>query len=375
MTILIATDKFKGSLSAAGVCDALSMGTKEPLSAMSIIRKPMADGGDGSLAVLESYLPLETVSCEVQDPIGRSIIAQYKNCQQTAYIELAAASGLVLLTQKERNCLFTSTFGTGQLIADAIQKGAKTIYLFIGGSATNDGGIGIAQALGYQFYDQAGKALAPIGQNLVHIDQIATSQNSIDLSTIQIKVVSDVNNPFYGENGAAQVYAAQQGASPTAIATLENGLKNLAAQFVHHQYKDIAQLAGSGAAGGVGGGAVALLNAQLLSGIQFFIELTSVEEDIRTCDLVITGEGKLDRQTAQGKVVSGICQLAKKHQKPILLVCGDAEQPIPDELGIHQLYTIREQVDSLEIAIATAATQLQQIGQQIALQLNENKLL
>lgn len=363
MKILIAPDKFKGSLTAKEVCDALTVGIQKSNPSAEIISKPLADGGDGSLAVLDYYLDLETISVRVQDPLGRPIIAKYKLSQKVAYIEMAAASGLVLLQPEERNCLNTTTYGTGELIVDALTKGATKIFLFIGGSATNDGGIGIAAALGYRFYDALGKLLAPIGKNLSQIAKIDTTLLHYNLQPIEIKVICDVENPFYGENGAAHVYAAQKGASPSDILSLDKGLRNLATQLINFNYPDISCISGAGAAGGVGGGSIAFLGAKLQSGIQTFIDLTQLEKAIANCDLVITGEGKLDKQTEQGKVISGLCQLAKKYNKRVLAVCGAADLPIPESLGLEKVYTVLSKAISLEDAMNNAPIILTGIGE------------
>jgi len=337
MKILIAPDKFKGSLSANGVCEALKKGIEKTSSSTEIFVKPLADGGDGSLDVLQHYLDLKTITIRVNDPLMRPIEASYSMAENKAYIEMASASGLVLLQEEERDCMYTTSYGTGELIVDAIQKEATKIYLFIGGSATNDGGIGIASALGYRFLNAFGKELLPIGKNLALIKEIDQTQLRYDLSTISLQVICDVNNPFYGENGAAYVYAAQKGANAEDIVLLDRGLENLADCLVHQNYPAIAQVPGAGAAGGVGGGAIAFFGAKLVPGIQTFMELTKLEATLKDCDLIITGEGKIDRQTEQGKVVSGVCEIAQKYQKPVIAICGIADFPIAGFLVNHEI--------------------------------------
>ena len=366
MNILLAPDKFKGSISAEGVCQALAKGLKKDNPSLNIITKPLADGGDGSLAVLDYYFDLETVTLTVQDPLGRPIRARYKKTGTTAYIEMAAASGLVLLTPEERNCMYTTTFGTGELMRDAIEKGIQEIFLFIGGSATNDGGMGMANALGYQFFNAKGNLLKPIGKSLIAIDKIDNSQVSFDWDNIKIKVICDVNNPFYGKNGAAHIYAKQKGANPSEIIQLDKGLKNLATRLVTEGFPDIAKIAGAGAAGGIGGGAMAFLNAQLKSGIQTFLEITDLASILSNCDLIITGEGKLDGQTAQGKVISGICELARKYDKKVIAVCGMADFPIPSSLNLTEIFTVKSRSTSLEDAMNNTAIKLTEIGQEIS---------
>ena len=325
----------------------------------------MADGGDGSLAVLAHYRKGEFVKCIVQNPLGELVQASYFQSDRTAYIEVAAASGLALLSPEQRNCLRTSSYGTGQLIADALGRGAKEIVLFLGGSATNDGGIGIATALGYTFLDATGRVLQATGQHLRAIRTIERNELKFDPTKVKFRVICDVDNPFYGPHGAAYGYAAQKGAAPSEIRQLDDGLKNLANRLTNHGYPDIASLPGAGAAGGIGGGAVALLGAEIRSGIRFFLELTNMDFSVKNCDLVVTGEGKLDRQTERGKVVSGICDLAKKYGKPVTAVCGDAERPLPESLYLNRVFTIRERCDSTGEAIRRAAEILERIGSEL----------
>jgi len=369
MKILIAPDKFKGSLTAQEVCVALSNGLKNANPNLEIITRPMADGGDGSLEVLAHYFDLKTITLEVEDPLFRPIDASYSMASTTAYIEMAAASGLALLKEKERNCMQTSSFGTGELILDAIRKGATTIYLFIGGSATNDGGMGIASALGWSFYDKGGELLVPIGENLTEVNRIDGSFLFYKPAKVNFKVICDVNNPFYGENGAAYVYAPQKGASPEEVKSLDEGLRNLAAQIKKEHLQEIGDIPGAGAAGGVGGGAIAFLDADLVSGISTFLEITTLEKQIAACDLVITGEGKLDAQTEQGKVISGVCELAAKYDKRVIAVCGAADLPISEALGIQQIYTVLSKSNSISEAMEKADDKLTEIGTEIGEQL------
>lgn len=365
MKILLAPDKFKGSLTALEVCQALERGLKEANPELEIVHKPLADGGDGSLAVLDSYLEYQTITVPTQDPLFREISATYRLSQQTAYIELAEASGLVLLTPAERNPMHTSTYGTGLLIADAIQRGAREIYLFIGGSSSNDGAIGIATALGYQFFDANNNPLKPIGKNLSQIQKIDASQVHIDFKKIKFKVICDVDNPFYGKNGAAHIYAAQKGANTQEIAELNQGLLQLAQQLKAHAYADIADVSGAGAAGGTGGGTMAFLQAELISGTDTFFAITNFENALKDCDLVITGEGKIDRQTESGKVVSGVVQLAEKYNKPVIAVCGVAEAGIEELLHLSKIYSVLERSKSVEEAMKHAREKVEEIGREI----------
>jgi len=358
MTILLASDKFKGSLSARAVCAAITQGIHQWDEAIEIINCPMADGGDGSLQVLEQYLTLEEVKLEVVDPLFRPIQATYKRSVDTAYIEMAAASGLVLLAQEERNCMNTTSFGTGQLIADALQKGIKNIVLFVGGSATNDGGIGMANALGYTFLNKQNEQLSSVGKSLTAIHNVDDKNLAFDPSAIHVKVVCDVKNLLTGTDGAAHTYAAQKGANANEILELDKGLFNLAHCLIQQNYPDISTIEGSGAAGGLGGGAVAFLGAKICSGIDFFIEKTDFKAKLDNCQLLVTGEGKIDEQTLQGKVVSGVSQLAREKNIPTIAFCGYAALESYSNLHLQKIYSIMDISSSAEEAMEYAAEKL-----------------
>ena len=365
MKILIAPDKFKGSLSAIEVCDALTRGLKKNNSSIDVLSCPMADGGDGSLKILNHYFSLKPYEIKVNDPLFNTIKSTYYLSQNTAYIEMSLASGLFLLDEKDRNCMFTSSIGTGELMNHAIKKGATNINLYVGGSATNDGGIGIASALGFKFYDASNNLLLPIGKNLILINRIDKSKVEFNFQELKVKVVTDVNNPLYGKNGAAYIYGAQKGASQIEIEKLDKGLINLESKLIEHGFESVAKIPGAGAAGGVGGGAVAFLKAKLISGIEEFIEITQLESLIKDSDLVITGEGKLDSQTQQGKVVSGVCNLSKKHNKPIIAVCGDSDRDIYKSLGLKKVYNILDKTNSISKSFKKADKYLTEIGEDI----------
>ena len=365
MKIIIAPDKFKGSLSSIEVCNSLTKGLKMNNSNLNVISCPMADGGDGSLEIINHYLDLKSVEITVNDPLFRPIKSIYYIHEKTAYIEMSSATGLALLKKEDRNCMNTSSYGTGELIVDAIQKGVSSIYLFIGGSATNDGGIGMASALGYRFYDSSENILSPIGRNLILINRIDQSGAKFNSQEVNVKVVCDVNNTFFGKDGAAYVYAAQKGANSIEIKQLELGMINLASKLLKHDFPDIANVPRGGAAGGLGGGSIAFLGAQLISGTQNFIEITKLKKLIKDCDLVITGEGKLDMQTIHGKVISGVCKISKQFNKPIIAVCGIAEMTMSDMLGLKKVYTIIDRANSVDDSIQNVEEYLIQIGANI----------
>jgi glycerate kinase len=364
MKVIIAPDKFKGSLSAKEVCNAVEEGLKRFDASITTIKHPLADGGDGTLDILEQYLPLKTVSVKVKNPIFESILSSYKTSNDTAFIEMSKVSGLELLNEKDRNCFYTSTFGTGELIADAIENGFKNIVLFIGGSATNDAGIGMANALGYEFFDSYNIKIEPIGKELINISKISSENVKYDLSNINFKVICDVKNPLYGNNGAAFVYAKQKGANSKEIEILNEGLINFDIQIKKYFKKDIANMEGAGAAGGLGAGALSFLNAKLVSGIDFVFEQTNFESYFaQNIDLIITGEGSIDKQTLEGKVVKGICDKAKKLNIPVCIISGiiKDQQLILDKLNPIALNSIMELEVSTEEAMNNAGFYVEKI--------------
>ena len=324
MKFVIAPDKFKGSLTGSEFCDAVEEGIRQIFPKAIILKKPLADGGDGTLAVIKDYLKAEWIDVEVQDPLFRPIQAQYlfSETSKTAYIEMSEASGLKLLSIEELNCMNTSSFGTGELILNALKKGAEKVILGIGGSATNDGGIGMGQALGIQFLDSTNEPLKPIGKNLKDIEKIDVEQLNELVHKAEFKVACDVTNPLHGKQGAANVFASQKGANDSEINTLDQGLRNFD-RILKKQYNiDVQKIAGSGAAGGLGGGAIAFLNASLVSGIDLVKELANFDKEIKNTDWIITGEGKLDKQTFFGKTIAGVIRSAYKKQIPVAALCG-----------------------------------------------------
>ena len=363
MKILIAPDKFKGSLTAQEVCLAIQRGIHRYDPNVETILLPLADGGDGSLEVLQQYISSETIQVKVADPLFRTLSASYQLSDDKAYIEMALASGLVLLKESERNCLFTSTLGTGQLIADAIQRGAKEIFLFVGGSATNDAGMGVAQALGYRFLDKEGNALSPIGQSLSRVAHIDATQLLFDPSQIKVNILCDVNNPFFGPQGAAAVYAPQKGASPAVVKALDQGLRHFNQTLIQQGYTDLSQVAGAGAAGGLAGGALALLHAQIQSGIQFFKALTQLEAQLQSADLLFTGEGQLDMQTLEGKVLGGLATSAQAAQVPVIVICGQQLLHASVAASFQQVYSVLEISADLPEAMAQAAEKVEELAE------------
>lgn len=320
--IVIAPDKFRGSLEADEVCAAMTAGVRLAFPEAEIVAVPLADGGEGTVAALTRQAGGNFVSTSVLDPLSRPIEAVYgiSPDQKTAYIEMAAASGLGLLSADERNPLLTSSYGTGQLIADALERGVSSIILGLGGSATNDGGTGIAAALGFCFLDKNKNELAPNGGSLVLIHAIDQTNVHPKLAATQIAVACDVTNPLYGKTGAAYVYGPQKGATPRQVELLDEGLRHLAKVATATFGFDVSDQPGAGAAGGAG--ALWFLNATLEAGAEIVFHQTQLEDYIQQADLVITGEGKMDQQTLSGKLVMRVAELGARHHIPVAALCG-----------------------------------------------------
>ena len=362
MNILIAPDKFKGSLSALEVAEAIAKGLNQALPEITCILHPLADGGDGSVQVLQSYLDLEEVTVQVPDPLGNPLQASYHIHGQEAFVELAQASGLILVPEQQRNPLETSTYGTGLLIRDALEKGAKKIFLFLGGSATNDGGIGIAQALGMEFLDKKGDTLEPKGKSLGLIDRIIPSSYFAQTQA-EILCLCDVKNPLLGPNGATYVYGPQKGASPAMADQLEKGMENYA-QVVEQQFRNnIREIEGGGAAGGISAGLFGMFGANIQSGIDTLLELSKFEERLQEADAVISGEGRLDTQTLEGKVIKGVLDLCKVYGKELILFVG--QNQLADEVwqdqGVIGVTSILSHAKNVDDAIENAESYLAQI--------------
>lgn len=325
---------------------------------------PMADGGDGSLAILREALDLRRVSVTVEDPLGRSIATEYLNNETTAYIEVASASGLVLLDPSERNPALTSSYGTGQMILDATKQGKRKVYLFLGGSTTNDLGFGIAAALGFKF-SSAGQIIErPAGGDLGAIDRIQGPETELDLELVML---CDVKNPLFGPNGAAHVYARQKGADAAGIEQLDAGLQSSSKVLKEQWGKDVSRLQGGGAAGGIAAGLYALLGARIQPGFATINELTGLEAKVAAADLVISGEGMLDGQSLEGKVVDGVAQLCRKYQKPLHLFVGDSslDEKAISAQGIASVQTIRSKATDLADAMVKGAEYLTDLAAEV----------
>ena len=363
MKILICPDKFKGSLSAKDLCNVIASGLMSATSNLDITSHPLADGGDGSLEVLIDCLGLQKVQTTTLDPLGRKLSSSYYKKEDAAYIEVSTSSGLALLNEDERDPMKTSSYGTGLLIRKAIKHGAKHIYLFIGGSATNDAGIGIASALGFDFLDKNNKALEPIGSELNGISKIVKPIVA-NFYNVNFTVLCDVVNPLYGPDGAAYTYAKQKGANSSVIEILDKGLRNFASVIQREYEIDLQVIEGGGAAGGIAAGMKVFFNAEIRSGFEMIASITQLESAIINSDLVITGEGSVDEQSLQGKVLSGVARLCKKHTKPLVLIAGRCElgKDQWERIGVAIVYTVLDTAIDLEDAMKNVKKHVQKIA-------------
>ncbi len=323
LRILLAPDKFKGSLTASGFCESVTSSLSAKLPQAEIRSLPLADGGDGTLDVLRAYLNLRRVEVATVDPLGRSMRATYLADDSHAFVEVAAASGLALLAEAERDPMRTSTYGTGLLVRHALAHGCHHLTLLLGGSATHDLGLGIAQALGVELTGIEGHAT---GAQLPRILAIRLPAKP-SWSDAMVTLLCDVDSPIYGPRGAAHVYAKQKGATPEQIRALDEGSRHVATLLRAFAKIDIARLAGGGAAGGIGAGLVALLGAEIKPGFATIAGLTDLDDHIAWADVVITGEGQLDEQSFRGKVVGEVLARCKASGKPCYLLVGHNALP------------------------------------------------
>ncbi len=376
MKIVVAPDKFKGSLTAEQAAAAIARGVKRVLPRAEILRVPVADGGEGTMRALVKATRGRVVRRKVVGPLGNTVTASFgilggKKSQRTAVIEMAEASGLKLVPSTKRNPLVTTTYGTGQLIRAAIELGCKKIIVAIGGSATNDAGAGMAQALGWQLLDANGKQIGFGGGALKNLSRIQRTRFQVSGFRFQpsVLVACDVQNPLYGKNGAAFIYAPQKGATPAMVRELDNGLRHFAKIVKRDLGKDVAHFAGAGAAGGLGAGLVAFLDAELQSGAGLVLETIGFDDLLRGADLVITGEGKIDDQTAQGKAPWGVASAAKRSSIPVIAFGGSVPARPSKQLRQHfnAIVPIASPKTSLKYSMRRAATLLEiSVAQTIA---------
>lgn len=325
--IVVAADSFKGSVSSLEVADAAEVAILRSFPGCRVLKIPMADGGEGTVDALIAALGGTKISCMVKGPMGKPVNAVYGMLadEKTAVIEMASASGLTLVPESDRNPLLSSTYGLGEVIKDALSRGCQNFLIGIGGSATNDAGTGMLQALGFRFLDKDGQALPLGGQILSKIHGIDCSGATPELLNATFTIACDVDNPCTGPRGAAHVYARQKGADDQAIHALEEGMKNFVEVVKQVKGIDVNQIPGSGAAGGLGGGFLAFANAALKPGAQMILDALNFQNIIKDADLLITGEGKLDQQTGMGKAPVTILKAAQRQNIPVIAVGGCTE--------------------------------------------------
>lgn len=322
MRILTACDSFKGCLSSAEVAAAVRQGVLSVVPSAQFEMVSVADGGEGTVEAVTGALGGKIVSVTVSDPLGRPVRAEYGLCGDTAVMEMSAASGLPLLAPEERNPMLATTFGTGEMIADALSRGCRRFLVGIGGSATNDGGTGMLAALGYRFMDACGNVLEPTGGNMAEIVSIDDSCVNPLLIDAHFTVACDVDAVFCGKCGAAYIFAPQKGASVEQVKKLDAGLSHLATVILSHTGRDVRKLPGAGAAGGIGGAFHAFLDAELRKGIDMVLDAIDFDSYLSDVDMVVTGEGSMDAQTLLGKTPFGILQRAKAHNIPVIGIAG-----------------------------------------------------
>ncbi|MGC9061228.1 glycerate kinase family protein [Calditerrivibrio sp.] len=352
MRILIAPDSFKESLSAKEVINTISNAFILEMPDLTIIKVPMADGGEGTAETLIEATNGYFVEKDVFDPLCRKIKSKYgitgdgKRC----IIEMASCCGLSLLKPEERNPSITTTFGLGELIRDALNKGIKEFIIGIGGSATNDAGAGMLQALGFGLKDKDGKEIGFGGYELERVESIDLTNVDYNLKDTKFLIACDVDNPMVGENGASYVYGPQKGADMQMVEKLDKALVKFSKAIKKVTGMDIYNIPGTGAAGGIGAAFLSFLNAKLIPGFEIVSEFHNLEEKIKESDLVITGEGKTDHQTKFGKVVSGVSKIAKRHNKPVICISGSYTEDATTlyDYGITAIFSSIHTPDNLE---------------------------
>ncbi|MBV6540212.1 glycerate kinase [Ursidibacter maritimus] len=362
MNIVIAPDSFKESLSALEVAKAIEIGFRRVYPNANYQLVPMADGGEGTVQSLTDATSGDLQKTSVIAPLGNVVDAVWgiSKDRQIAFIEMAEASGLHLVPIEHRNPLKTTSYGTGQLIKAALDQGVSKIILGIGGSATNDGGVGMLQALGGQFKDHAGKEIGFGGDQLAQIESIDLSSLDARLANVEFEVACDVNNPLCGERGASAIFGPQKGATAEMVDILDRALHHFAKKVESQFGLNIAEKRGAGAAGGMGGGLLLLSNIKLQSGVEIVIDAVALADKIQTADLVITGEGRMDAQSISGKTPIGVAKVAKQYAKPVIAITGCLKEdyPVVYQYGIDAVFPIIRQLDSLDATLKAGSDNL-----------------
>tara|TARA_Y100000780_G_scaffold218404_1_gene223421 strand:+ start:135 stop:1262 length:1128 start_codon:yes stop_codon:yes gene_type:complete len=374
MKIVIAPDSFKGSLTAAEAAEAIETGFRAVYPDAEYVKVPMADGGEGTVQSLVDATSGTIITQLVSGPMGDMVAGFFGilGDRQTAVIEMAAASGIHWVRPKERDVFLASSFGTGQLINAALDRGCDKLIVGLGGSATNDGGIGMMKALGAQFFDQDGVQLAADVRALLQLASIDLQYLDPRLDKTEIVVACDVDNPLCGENGAARVFGPQKGATEEDIAVLDQALTRYGDILSANAGRDIASEPGAGAAGGMGAAFIGLIDAVLKPGVDIVIEIVDLANSLVDANLVITGEGRVDNQTIHGKTPTGVAKVAKSCNLPVICIAGSVEDgaDFTHQLGIDEIYSVTEGDYDLTEVLIEAEHKLTQAAQKIAKSLN-----
>lgn len=387
MKIVIAPDSFKGTLSAAQVTDIIAEAALSADQSAEVIRLPMADGGEGTVDCLLSVLRCKNQAVHVQGPLAsacQSVEASYGIFDgNKAVMEMASASGFHLVNKNMRDIMHSNTYGTGQMFMDAVSRGCRTVYMGIGGSATNDGGLGFAAALGARFLDRTGRELAPVPSNLMRIDGVDLSgldgriagqadnpgarAAASGAGPVRLMVMSDVTNPLLGSNGCAHVFAMQKGAASPEIEELERGMYHFSKVIKRETGHDMSATPGAGAAGGLGYGLLTFAGAEIRSGVDAVMDMVGFKEKAAGADLVVTGEGRMDAQSAQGKVASGIARACLAAGTPCMAIVGDLGDGYEKmyDLGLTRIVKTRKNSMTVEYAMEHAAELLREAADEV----------
>ena len=369
MKIIVSPDSFKGSCSAIEVADSIEKAIHSVDSTIEAVKMPVADGGEGTIDAITSCVPATIYELEVCDPMGKNAMAKYAVIEngETAVIEMAQASGLPMVPVDERNPLLATTYGTGQLMKDALDKGVKKMIIGIGGSATNDGGAGMLMALGASFKNTDGEELALGGGALADLAEIDLTEFDTRIFDAEITVACDVTNPLTGENGASYVYGPQKGATPEMVKELDSALAHFAKLSAKGFGEDYSTYPGTGAAGGLGFALIAYCKAKFAAGIDIVLNVSGFEKELQDADLVITGEGRIDGQSVQGKVLYGIGTRAKEKGVPVIAIGGavrsDSEALL--EHGITAMFSIANGPMTLDYAMENGLELITQVTKNI----------
>ncbi len=370
MKIVIAPDSFKESLTSLEVASAIETGFKKVFPHAQYIKVPMADGGEGTVRSLIDATQGNLISTAVIAPLGNTVSATWglSGNKDTAFIEMAASSGLHLVPFEQRNPLKTTSFGTGQLIKAALECGIKKIILGIGGSATNDGGVGMLQALGGRFLDKDQREIQLGGESLQTLSKIDLTHLDPRLKEIEIQVACDVTNPLCGPNGASAIFGPQKGATAEMVQQLDHALHHFSTIVEQQYHLNIREHSGSGAAGGMGAGLLLLPNVRLQSGVEIIINAVNLIKQVENADLIITGEGRMDSQTVQGKTPAGVAKVAKYFNKPVIAIVGSLKEDyeVVYDIGIDAVFPILHQVENLDITLKKGKENLISTAQNIA---------